>query len=311
MQSRHAATGSHHGTRGSRQGSDGPQRHIKGAHRSVRRSRRTATVLVVGTGAMGFVALTAWGVHHAVVHSPSPPVLYARPAPTPQVQPFPNLTDRVTMHRVPAYPAVEPRIVTRASWGADESLRHEAPHYGHAVEAVFLHHTDSGNGYACKDVPRIIRNIYTGHVRGKHWDDVAYNFFIDKCGTIYEGRAGGLAKPVTGAHAVGFNQDTIGVAAVGTFDAPGSVTHAMTEGIARLAAWKLGISGIDPRSKVTLVSSNDKSRFPKGKHAVFHVIAGHRDAFMTDCPGNALYAALPAIRAEAARLQGRPLARKG
>lgn len=155
-------------------------------------------------------------------------------------------------------------------------------------------------------MPRIIRDIYSGHIQSRHWDDVAYNFFVDKCGTIYEGRAGGSDRPVTGAHSIGFNKDTMGIAAIGTYDAKGSVPQEMAESIARIAAWKLGLSDIDPRGEVGLVSSSSKSRFKKGKQAVFHVIAGHRDAYMTDCPGKELYAELPEIRTEAARLQGRP-----
>jgi hypothetical protein len=79
----------------------------------------------------------------------------------------------------------------------------------------------------------------------------------------------------------------------------------MTESIAKLAAWKLGLTGVDPRGTQTLRSTNDKSRFPKGTRAAFQAVSGHRDAFFTDCPGEELYAKLPAIRAEAARLQGR------
>ncbi|MFD7948579.1 hypothetical protein ACFV5K_37680, partial [Streptomyces sp. NPDC059744] len=71
--------------------------------------------------------------------------------------------------------------------------------------------------------------------------------------------------------------------------------------------WKLGLRGVDPRSKVRLTSTNDKSRYPKGTSASFHAISAHRDGFATDCPGEALVARLPAIRDLAARLQGRVL----
>ncbi|MGW3247112.1 peptidoglycan recognition protein family protein [Streptomyces sp. NPDC001070] len=283
----------------------GSHRAAKHARRAARRPRRVTGVWATAAGTACLVAVAALGVHGAIVHS-DPPSVHARPAPSPQLMPFPDLAARARLQRVPLYPAHQPAIVSRKSWGADESLRTEPPHYGHTVKAVFLHHTDSGNDYKCKDVPRIIRDIYSGHIQSRHWDDVAYNFFVDKCGTIYEGRAGGTSRPVTGAHAVGFNRDTMGIAAIGTYDAKGSVPKVMLEAIARIAAWKLGLSGIDPRGEVTLVSTNSKSRFKKGKRAVFHVIAGHRDAYMTDCPGKELYAKLPEIRAEAAGLQGRP-----
>jgi hypothetical protein len=79
----------------------------------------------------------------------------------------------------------------------------------------------------------------------------------------------------------------------------------MTDSIAALAAWKLGLSGTDPRAEVRLVSSNSLSRYPRGTRATLHALAGHRDGFMTSCPGAALSARLPEIRQAAARLQGR------
>jgi hypothetical protein len=79
----------------------------------------------------------------------------------------------------------------------------------------------------------------------------------------------------------------------------------MINAIAKLSAWKLGLSSTDPRGKIRLTSSNSASRFHKGRSARFDVISGHRDSFFTDCPGAALYDRLPAIRAQAARLQRR------
>ncbi|WP_431949431.1 peptidoglycan recognition protein family protein [Actinacidiphila sp. bgisy167] len=284
-----------------------------GSHRAAKHARRRAAggprratrVWATAAATAGAVAVAAIGVQSLLIRTDPPPV-HARPAPSPQLMPLPDPAARAGLQHVPLHPAREPAIVPRKSWGADESLRTEPPHYSATVKAVFLHHTDSGNGYKCADVPETIRDIYSGHIQSRHWDDVAYNFFVDKCGTIYEGRAGGSDRPVTGAHSLGFNQDTMGIAAIGTYDDKGSVPPAMAEAIARLAAWKLGLSDIDPRGKVTLVSSSSKSRFKKGERAVFHVIAGHRDAYMTDCPGKELYAKLPEIRTEAARLQGRP-----
>lgn len=74
----------------------------------------------------------------------------------------------------------------------------------------------------------------------------------------------------------------------------------MEHAIAALAAWKLGLSGIEPTSKVRLTSTNDKSRYTQGTSAQFDAISGHRDGFATNCPGEALLARLPAIRKLAA-----------
>jgi hypothetical protein len=76
----------------------------------------------------------------------------------------------------------------------------------------------------------------------------------------------------------------------------------MLQAIAEIAAWKLD-RDVDPAGRVRLVSSNDQSRYPKGTAVELNAVSGHRDVYETTCPGDALYAALPWIRATAARLR--------
>ncbi|WSQ62624.1 peptidoglycan recognition protein [Streptomyces sp. NBC_01217] len=218
--------------------------------------------------------------------------------------PFPALGATSVAFR-PAAP--RPAIVSRTQWRADETKRDRHAHYAKKVMAVFIHHTDTPNGYDCADVPRTLRNLYTGQTRDRSWGDLGYNFLVDKCGTIYEGRAGGADRPVVGSHTLGFNQGTVGIAAIGTFGSGTTVPAVMEQAIAALAAWKLGLSGIDPTSKVRLTSTNDQSRYPKGTSTEFDAISAHRDGFATNCPGEALFSQLPAIRTMAARLQGKSL----
>ncbi|WP_344016345.1 peptidoglycan recognition protein family protein [Kitasatospora atroaurantiaca] len=200
--------------------------------------------------------------------------------------------------------APRPGVVTRSGWGADESLRARDFIYTGAVRVVFVHHTDTTNDYDCADAPKIIRSIYRYHVKSSGWRDIGYNFLVDKCGTIYEGRAGGVAEPVLGAHTLGFNTDSAGVAAIGTYVST-AVPQAQVEGIAKIAAWKLGLTGRDATGTTTLVSASDGSRYKKGTQANFGAISGHRDAFNTQCPGARLFDRLGDIRSLAARLQGR------
>lgn len=204
-----------------------------------------------------------------------------------------------------AHPAAKPRIVPRTAWIADAERGQPPPRYDDRVVAVFVHHTDSPNGYDCADAPRIIRYLYAGQTGSRDWDDIGYNFVVDRCGTVYEGRAGGVDRPVTGAHTQGFNHRTAGIAALGTFTAGEPVPQAMTDAIAALAAWKLGLSGTDPRAGVRLVSSNSLSRWASGTTVTLPALAGHNAGYMTSCPGAALTARLPEIRQTAARLQGR------
>ncbi|WP_339128968.1 peptidoglycan recognition protein [Streptomyces sp. f51] len=214
----------------------------------------------------------------------------------------PPVEARITVPR----PVAVPPIVPRSKWlDATTAREQPPPRYDDRVVAVFIHHTDSPNGYDCADVPRIIRDVYTGQTGAKDWDDIGYNFLVDRCGTIYEGRAGGVGRPVTGAHTQGFNHRTTGIAAIGTFTAGSPVPKAMTDAIARLVAWKLGLAGVDPRGTVRLVSSNSLSRFAAGTAVVLSTVSGHDAAFMTRCPGAALSARLPEIRELAARYQGR------
>ncbi|MFG3548533.1 peptidoglycan recognition protein [Streptomyces sp. NPDC047725] len=204
------------------------------------------------------------------------------------------------------YTAPRPDIVPRTAWLGDDARPQPAPRYDDEVTAVFVHHTDTPNGYDCADAPAILRGVYLGQTGARDWDDIGYNFVVDRCGTIYEGRAGGIDRPVTGAHTQGFNHRTTGIAALGTYTAGVPVPDALTDAIAALAAWKLGPAGTDPRGRVRLVSSNGLSRYAAGTTASLPAVAGHGEGYETSCPGKALTARLPDIRELAARLQGRP-----
>ncbi|MGW2208898.1 peptidoglycan recognition protein family protein [Streptomyces sp. NPDC001781] len=248
------------------------------------RAARLPGVLAALT-AVAAPLLLAGGSERAVTARPAQPAPRTAPAP----------------HRAP-----RPVILPRSAWLDRATLRRQPPpRYDDRVVAVFVHHTDSPNDYDCADAPRVIRSLYSGQTGARNWDDIGYNFLVDRCGTIYEGRAGGADRAVTGAHTQGFNHRSTGIAALGTFTAGATVPAAMTDAIAALAAWKLGHSGTDPRARVRLTSTSDLSRYHSGTPATLPAIAGHNAAYATTCPGAALTAALPAVRARAARLQGR------
>ncbi|MFF8847755.1 peptidoglycan recognition protein [Streptomyces sp. NPDC015127] len=201
------------------------------------------------------------------------------------------------------YIGPRPRIVTRKGWGADESLRERSFVYTNTVKAAFVHHSATGNNYTCKQAPSVIRSIYRYHVKSSGWRDIGYNFAVDKCGNIYEGRAGGVAKPVQGAHTLGFNTNSTGIAVLGTYSSSNPPAAAVTA-VAKLTAWKLGLHGINPKGKVTLTSGGS-GKYAKGKKVTLNAIAGHRDGFLTDCPGGRLYGKLGAARTASATYQGR------
>lgn len=256
--------------------------------RAGRRTRITALTLLgclPGLAAVLALVLSAHGADRPVA------IHLAAPAPA----------SPATRHRAP-----RPHIVPRSVW-LDATVRRTQPppRYDDQVVAVFVHHTDSPNDYSCAQTPEIIRRLYTGQTGDRAWDDIGYNFLVDRCGTVYEGRAGGTDRPVTGAHTQGFNHRTAGIAAVGTFTAGVPVPRAMTDAIAAVAAWKLGLADVDPRGTARLVSSNGLSRYREGTAVALPAVAGHQDGYRTNCPGAALAARLPEIRETAARLQGR------
>ncbi|MEU4427783.1 N-acetylmuramoyl-L-alanine amidase [Actinoplanes sp. NPDC024001] len=197
--------------------------------------------------------------------------------------------------RAPGLPARPvPRMVTRAGWGANESLVKEAPSYTGGIQVVFVHHTATGNGYRCGQSAGIVRGIEAYQVRSKGWNDIGYNFLVDKCGNIFEGRRGGVHRSVLGAHTLGFNDNSSAIALIGNFGAT-PIPLAARASVAQLAAYKLGAWGSPPAGRVRMISGGS-DRYPAGKPALLNRISGHRDTGRTACPGNALYAQLPSIR---------------
>ncbi|MER6120575.1 N-acetylmuramoyl-L-alanine amidase [Streptomyces sp. NPDC001743] len=201
------------------------------------------------------------------------------------------------------YIGPRPRIITRKGWGADEKLRESGFAYTKTVKAAFIHHSATGNNYTCSQAPSVLRGIYRYHVKSSGWRDIGYNFAVDKCGNIYEGRAGGVTKAVMGAHTLGFNTNTMGIAVLGTFSSSNPPAAAVTA-VSKLTAWKLGLFGANPKGKVTLTSGGS-NKYKKGKKVKLNVISGHRDGFATECPGARLYKKLGTARTASARLQGR------
>jgi hypothetical protein len=185
----------------------------------------------------------------------------------------------------------KPRIYSRAQWGADERMRDRSSlHYGE-VHAGFVHHTVNTNGYTRSQVPAIIRGIYAYHTQSRGWSDVGYNFLVDRFGRIWEGRYGGVDRPVVGAHTLGYNDDAFAMSAIGNFDTV-RPPSAMLDAYGRLFAWKLSLHGVSARATRQWVT---KQYLP--------AINGHRDVGQTACPGRYLYAKIPTIRTLAARYQ--------
>ncbi|MGW5614641.1 N-acetylmuramoyl-L-alanine amidase [Streptomyces sp. NPDC003877] len=194
-----------------------------------------------------------------------------------------------------------PAVTARSAWGADESLVKDPPTYTGDTKAMFVHHTAGTNDYDCSESASIVRGVFLYHVKSNGWNDIGYHFLVDKCGTVFEGRAGGIDKPVLGAHAYGFNTDTSSVSVLGDYSAT-TANATIRQSVAKVAAWKLGLYGIDPTGTVVLTAGADNGKYKLGEKVTMHRISGHRDGYPTECPGQNLYNDLPEIRT----LAGKP-----
>ncbi|MBW3621134.1 MAG: S-layer homology domain-containing protein [Actinobacteria bacterium] len=175
--------------------------------------------------------------------------------------------------------------VSRAEWGADESLRSpDSPDYASDVDFAVIHHTAGSNDYTAAEAPAIVRGIYHYHTRNMGWDDIGYNVLVDRFGTVYEGRKGGLDRAVIGAHAAGYNTASFGISVMGNFvaEAPPEVA---VQAVADTLAWKFRVHGIDAYGTATAHNGT-----------TVDTLIAHRDVGSTACPGDAFYAQMSRIR---------------
>jgi hypothetical protein len=201
----------------------------------------------------------------------------------------------------------QPPIIARSMWAQGGAPPAVAPEYG-SVKLAFVHHTENPDGYSAAAVPGMLRSIYEFHRFGRGWNDIGYNFVIDRFGRIWEARAGGIDEPVIGAQAGGYNAYSTGISILGTYSSQ-RISAAALAALEHLIAWKLSLHGAPCEGRVTVrVTAKGAvySRFPAGARVSLPRVAGHRDADSTDCPGDALYGELTSVRHGAAALAGSP-----
>jgi hypothetical protein len=195
-----------------------------------------------------------------------------------------------------------PTIISRAEWGADETLRTSSRSFDPITKAI-VHHT------AIEEVDPAaqVRGIYRSHTQTNRWADIGYNFLVDREGRIYEGRwardyedgevhsgEDASGKLVEGAHAEGRNPGSVGIAILGNYESLNtSLPDAALQSVAKIIAWKFGPREIDAYGRTPYTLSS-------GRQEVFDNICGHRDVAATtthtSCPGKYAYARLPDIR---------------
>lgn len=198
-----------------------------------------------------------------------------------------------------AAPGGPSRILTRQDWGADETLMKWTPKYVPARKVV-IHHTVTDDGG--KNVAAAIRSIYYFHAVTRGWGDIGYSYIVDKLGNIWTGRQGG--DNVVAGHAYGWNDGTIGIAALGDYSVS-APTGALQGAIANVVALRFKQIGAPPFGSGSFTHEEQRSdgSWIKVTTAVANVLP-HRDCTyvvgqsggQTACPGGALFAMLGGLR---------------
>ncbi|WP_016696972.1 peptidoglycan recognition protein family protein [Actinoalloteichus spitiensis] len=197
-------------------------------------------------------------------------------------------------------------VVSRAGWGADESLRFGAD--GEELweqeftrpQVLTVHHTAIAPS---ADHAADIRHVYRLHAVSNGWGDIGYHLLIDPEGRIYEGRVSGqdghpvfdrdpqLGAPlaVTAGHVASHNRGNIGVCLVGDFSvsapAPAAV-DSLVRVLAALCSW----CSLDPQGTTNWTDP------VTGAERTMPVISGHRDWKVTQCPGDAFLPSFDELR---------------
>ena len=192
--------------------------------------------------------------------------------------------------------AGSPKIVTRAAWHANDEILRGAPRYAGRVYFAVVHHTAGLElVHRRRSRPRSSARSSSTTCKGNGWNDIGYNFLVDKYGQVFEGRIGGIERNVVGAHAEGFNYGSTGVAVLGQLQRRPRSRPAAERALVSLLAWRLDVAHVDPLSLVNW-SSGGNPKYPLGTHVKLRAISGHRDTGFTSCPGTRLYAKLPSDR---------------
>ncbi len=189
----------------------------------------------------------------------------------------------------PAAAQSAPQINPREAWGASlppiGALQPEED-----VRFLLVHHTAGSNDYGPDDVPDLLRGIFRFHTGDRGWPDIAYNFFVDRYGGLWEGRKGSLAGPVR-PDATGGSQGHAVLACLLGDHGLEPPTAEATSSLVSLLAGLASLYGVDtaPGATVSFVSRGS-NRWPEGADVTAATISGHRDMSQTSCPGDFGYA---------------------
>ncbi|MDR1823917.1 MAG: FG-GAP-like repeat-containing protein [Bifidobacteriaceae bacterium] len=181
----------------------------------------------------------------------------------------------------------KPTIHLRSEWNA-RSRKNGPSVIATELKGAIIHHTAGSNSYSQSQVPAVIKGIQNYHMDSNKWDDIGYNFLVDKYGGIWEGREGGITLNVVGAHAFEFNTGSVGISMLGNFETVEPTAEALTS-VKKLLQWRLPLGGVNLLNGTTVYPKDEKKQTKA-------VVSGHRDVNSTSCPGKYLYRRLADFR---------------
>ena len=178
-------------------------------------------------------------------------------------------------------PCDQPNYLSRNQWCPGGNCPPSSNPASTSPTHLIVHHSAGVN--SSSDWAAVVRSIWDYHVNVNNWDDIGYNWLIDRNGAVYEGRGAGIR----GAHFCGNNTGTQGNCILGNFNSSSPSNSAYNKAV-ELLAWQSCQYNINPTS----TSYHGSSGFS------FNNIAGHQQGCGTECPGSNLYSQLGNLRAE-------------
>nr|AXS59128.1 peptidoglycan recognition protein LB [Leguminivora glycinivorella] len=156
--------------------------------------------------------------------------------------------------------------VTRSEWGARppvETLPLRTP-----VPYVVIHHSHTPKAcYNRQDCIQAMKSMQNFHIDDRHWWDIAYHFGVGSDGVAYEGRG----WPILGAHALHFNNISIGICVIGDWS-----------------------NSTPPAEQIKTVKSLIAAGVDLGYIQPNYKLLGHRQVRDTECPGQTFFDAVKA-----------------
>lgn len=183
-----------------------------------------------------------------------------------------------------------PYLYRRTDWNADP-YRGTPRSLGNPISYLTFHHAAGFKADNLVEGIAQVKAIQVFHQDGRGWDDIGYQFVIDRAGNLYQGRpfldeSMGLEDipPLAlGAHVGGANTGNIGVCLLGCYHPP-ETSYPCNDVITQAAY-----------DKYVHLFAYLRQSYGVSKDNIF----GHRDYFgTTSCPGDNNYQLLPQLRAD-------------